>query len=176
MAKVVKTKRPRESLLTRYSLEGAYTDCYMTVVNEKLSLEKYVVAFYTTLLFKIERLILKWFVDKPSTDYEARQLAQKEIDKFAAWHLEGRNENQILMCDFQHRTRSWFMVEEFSENDKVKTRLYFGSAVVPMKKKSNGSTSLGFIFTLLLGFHKLYSRALLASARMRLTRQLKKRQ
>ncbi len=66
--------------------------------------------FYTTLLFKLERFILKWTVSKSSTDAQARQLSDGEIEQFAAWHVEGRNENEILMCDFGGRTRSWLMV------------------------------------------------------------------
>jgi hypothetical protein len=45
--------------------------------------------------------------------------------------------------------------------------LYFGSAVVPLRRKS-GEPALGFTFSALLGFHKLYSRVLLSTARSRL--------
>lgn len=43
------------------------------------------------------------------------------------------------------------------------TTLYFGSAVVPRKRGG-----MGWPFTALLGFHKLYSRVLLGSAVRRL--------
>jgi hypothetical protein len=45
------------------------------------------------------------------------------------------------------------------------TRLFFGSAVVPAHP---GKAALGFTFTVLLGFHKLYSQTLLHAARKRL--------
>ena len=48
------------------------------------------------------------------------------------------------------------------------TRLYFGSAIVPMKNATTGQGSLGLAFHSLLGFHRLYSRALLHAARSRL--------
>jgi hypothetical protein len=46
------------------------------------------------------------------------------------------------------------------------TRLYFGSAVVPVV--SAGKASPGVAFGALLGFHKVYSRLLLHAARSRL--------
>jgi hypothetical protein len=45
-----------------------------------------------------------------------------------------------------------------------RTRLYFGSAVVPRK----GQTGLGGRYRALLGFHKRYSKILLRAARARL--------
>jgi hypothetical protein len=48
------------------------------------------------------------------------------------------------------------------------TRLYFGSAVVPTMNPRTGSVALGLGFTALLGFHRLYSRALLAAASYKL--------
>ena len=48
----------------------------------------------------------------------------------------------------------------------VSTKLYFGSAVVPRR----GSAGLGWQFTALLAFHKLYSRVLLRAARNRLAK------
>jgi len=51
-------------------------------------------AFYTTLVFKLERLILKLAVSRPSTDAQAKQLAAGSIDEFSAWHVEARSENQ----------------------------------------------------------------------------------
>jgi hypothetical protein len=53
------------------------------------------------------------------------------------------------------------------------TRLYFGSAVVPARaaRASAQAPGLGWTFRLLLGFHKLYSRALMFSAKSRLMRQ-----
>lgn len=50
------------------------------------------------------------------------------------------------------------------------TQLYFGSAVVPTKSGSGGMQRMGLLFSALLGFHKLYSRVLLTSARSRLPR------
>ncbi|MGI9221234.1 MAG: hypothetical protein ACR2QS_09395 [Woeseiaceae bacterium] len=142
---------PGTALLQKYARSGAYTDCFHTSILENVSLDDYVEAFYTTWLFKLERLILKLAIKKPSTNEQARQVASGEIDKFAAWRVEGRDQHQLLMSDFRDQTRSWFMV--------VPGRLYFGSAVIPKDRPS---------YKLLLGAHRLYSRALLAAAKSRL--------
>jgi hypothetical protein len=51
---------------------------------------------------------------------------------------------------------------------QLSTRLYFGSAVIPVIHKKSGRPTLGFTFRSLLGFHKIYSRVLLYAARLRL--------
>jgi hypothetical protein len=157
---------PSSALLRKYVYEGAYTDCYETQIATAASLADYVEAFYTTPVFKLERWILSWSVAKPSSDADVRRLAQAGTESFAAWSVEGREADQLLLCDFQHRTRSWLMV--VPSEGGVGTRLYFGSAVVPVRRKS-GEPRLGFTFTALLGFHKVYSRVLLGAARSRLT-------
>jgi len=142
---------PETALLQKYVQSGAYTDCYSTTISTDVSLADFVTAFYTTWLFKLERFILSVAVSKPSTDEEATSLVGGERDRFAAWYVEDRAENQLLMCDFRDQTRSWFMTSP--------GRVYFGSAVIPVQKSS---------YRLLLGFHRLYSRALLAAAKSRL--------
>lgn len=162
---------PDGALLGNYVSGGAYTDCYATDISGAVSQAQYVMAFYTTLVFKLERLILRWAVSRPSTDVQARRLAEGSIDTFAAWHVENRSENQLLMSDFRDRTRSWFMVSPVAADSGARTRLYFGSAVVPVRNPRTGRSSLGSGFRALLGFHKLYSAVLLYSARSRLEAQ-----
>ena len=159
---------PCDALLGKYLKDGTYTDCYRTDLPSTVTHAQYVVAFYTTQIFKLERLILKLAVSRPSTDAQAAQLATGTLDEFAAWHVEGRCENQLLLCDFKRRTRSWLMVVPIIEGSHVRTRLYFGSAVVPVVNAKTGVSSLGFVYLALLGFHKLYSVVLLYSAKLRL--------
>ena len=161
---------PEQALLQKYALGGAYTDCFTTDITGSVSQAQYIEAFYTGALFKIERLLLSWVVRKPSTDAQAKQLAAGELGTFAAWRVEERNSNQLLMCDLSGRTRSWLMAVPSGTGSSAVTRLYFGSAVVPVLDKSSGKAKLGFMFKALLGFHKVYSRALLSAARSRLTR------
>jgi hypothetical protein len=157
---------PDHALLATYRDAGAYTDCYATEVDDSVSQADYVEAFYCTWLFKIERQLLALFVDRPSSDALARELATGASEAFAAWTVEGRAADQLLLCDYQGRTRSWLMREPQATGG---TRLYFGSAVVPVRDR-NGHMRMGAVFRLLLGFHRLYSRLLLGAAVARLRR------
>lgn len=159
---------PEQALLHPYKLKGAYTDCYAVDLPRAVSHAEYVEAFYTTALFKVERQVLAWFAARPSTDQQARQLARSEVDRFAAWRVEGRSSNQLLLCDFLGHTRSWLMSTP-TENGQG-TRLYFGSAVVPKRTDPNsGKKAFGVAFHALTGFHHLYSQALLRAAVAKLT-------
>lgn len=151
-------------MLEKYSTNAAYVDCYSTGILGRVSFPEFIYAFYTTPLFKLERLILKLAVSKPSTDFQARQLADGAIRGFAAWHVEHRRDNEILMCDFLERTRSWLMLVPV---DGARTQLYFGSAISSRKDSKTGKLSLGLGFRALLGFHKLYSVLLLSLAKSR---------
>lgn len=162
---------PADALLNRDSAAGAYADCYVTRIAKTVSHAEFVEAFYTTAVFKLERLILRLLVSRPSTDLEARQLAEGKRDSFAAWTVEARATNQILLADFMGRTKSWLMVAAAPDAASRSTQLFFGSAVVPARNAATGRARLGFAFTALLGFHKLYSRMLLKSAAARLSRQ-----
>jgi hypothetical protein len=159
---------PDGALLGAYTKNGAYTDCYAVDIAFGVSHAQYVTAFYTTSVFKLERLTLKWAASKPSTDTQAAQLAAGTADSFAVWRVEGRCENQLLLCDLYGRTRSWLMVAPLVTERNAGTRLYFGSAVVPVKNSTTGTSTLGFSFRALLGFHKLYSQVLLHAAKSRL--------
>ena len=97
-------------------------------------------------------------------------MALGRVESFAAWQVEGRTCEQLLMCDFQGRTRSWLMSTGIECAGKAGTRLYFGSAVVPAENAHSGRKTMGAIFVALLGFHKLYSRALLRAAAARALR------
>ena len=173
MPSIQRSELPHGALLSKYQNGGAYADCYVTEIARPVSHAEYVQAFYTTPLFKVERRLLAWLVSKPSTDAQAGQLASGTLDSFAAWSVEERREDQLLMCDFQGRTRSWLMVVPVEGENSGGTRLYFGSAVVPARAPRAGARTpdLGLTFRLLLGFHKLYSRALLYSAKSRLMKQ-----
>lgn len=158
---------PDGALLARYAAAGAYTDCYRTELDAGVTQADYVAAFYTGTLFKLERWLLGVAVGRPSTDAQALQLARGEREDFAAWHVEARSADQLLLCDLAGRTRSWLMC---ATTPGAPTRLYFGSAVVPARSGADGRPRLGLAFSALLGLHKLYSVALLAAARTRLAR------
>ena len=172
MLSIKSCELPTEALLAKYVRGGAYTDCYRTEVSGSVTHEQYVYAFYTTLLFNLERVILSALVSMPSSDDEAKQLAQGSRSQFAAWQVEDRCDNQLLLADYLGRTRSWLMVLPATDKHDARTYLYFGSAITRIKHPKTGKMTLGNAFNLLLGFHKIYSRLLLCSARARLESQL----
>ena len=173
MISIKKCPAPAHAMLNRYSTNGSYVDCYRAEVAERVAFSEFIFAFYTTPLFKLERFILKLLVAKPSTDIQARQLAEGSSNKFAAWHVEARSENEMLLCDFRGRPRSWLMTAHINAGDGTRTHLYFGSAVVPIRSSKTGEPSPGFAFQALLGFHQIYSVLLLYSAMLRMQHNIR---
>jgi hypothetical protein len=163
---------PERALLSRYTRTGAYTDCFYTDVAAQVTHVQFVEAFYTSWVFKLERWVLSLSVRKPSTDEQALQLARGELDAFAAWEVEDRSEQQVLLTDFVHRTRSWLMCEASESRSTPGTRLYFGSAIIPSLDEKTGKLRLSGGFRALLGFHKVYSVVLLDAARRNLKRRM----
>jgi hypothetical protein len=170
MFSIEKCPVPANTMLKKYSINGAYADCYLTQIPGRVLLPQYIFAFYTTPLFRLERFILKMVVSKPSTDNQVKQLADGEVEQFAAWEVENRSENEMLMCDFVSRTRSWLMTIPRNTENGPRTELYFGSAVVPKRNPKTGQPSLELGFQALLGFHKIYSILLLYSAKSNIKR------
>lgn len=155
---------PPGALLARYEAATGYTDCFVATVPGQVTHGAYVEAFYTTALFKLERIILAVLLSRPSSDREVRGLVTGEASRFAAWTVEAREPNQILLCDFLGASRSWLMSEVDPASPKGATTLYFGTALVP----SEGTGRLGIGFRAMIPFHRLYARALLRSAVRRL--------
>lgn len=158
---------PVDALLQRHREQGAYTDCYTTQVSRVVTLADFVVAFYTTPLFRVERLLLRVVLGRGSTDREALDIATGARESFAAWSVESRGDEELLLADFSGRTRSWFKVAPLANES---TQLHFGSAVVATRRDAaRGAMSMpGGRF--LLSFHRIYSRLLLAAAARRLRR------
>lgn len=154
---------PVESLLQTYCAQGAYTDCFTLEVPHQVSQAQFVAAFYTSPLFKVERVLLKWVLGKTSSDKLAIEMSLGSDADFSAWRVEARNDQQLLLCDFQGATRSWLMTLPVSTGEGEGTRLFFGSAVVATSSKS-GKRAMPLSFRLLLGFHQLYAKALLSAA------------
>ena len=143
---------PKNALLQRYAQDPLnYTDCYVKDVAGTIGLSDFMMAFYTTRLFRAERFVLKIAARKPSTDADARAVADGDAQAFAVWTVEDRTSDQALLCDMARLTRSWFMVKAIPDG----TRLYFGSAVTPTSP----------LVKVLTPLHTLYSRLLLGAAK-----------
>lgn len=163
---------PQDSLLHAYQRGAGFADCYVTEVAGAVSLAAFVEAFYTSGLFKFERTLLQHLAAKPATDADASRLGQGQAQRFSAWQVEGRSDCELLLADFTGRTRSWLRALPIESPARApRTRLYFGSAVVPRRHGGCSQPGMGWSFHTLLGFHRLYSRLLLqaASRRVRAT-------
>jgi hypothetical protein len=159
---------PLSSMLRVYQNGTGFADCYVTEVSGKVTQAAFVEAFYTSPLFKVERTLLKYLAAKSATDADARRLAEGKTEKFSAWRVEGQSVSELLLADFTGRTRSWLRASPASGSDQSpRTQLYFGSAVVPRQRPGTTSTSMGWPFHALLGFHRIYSRLLLGAASRR---------
>ena len=168
MAAVQPCEVPLNCLLRSYKDGAGYADCYVAEVPGSITQEAFVEAFYTSPLFKVERTILKYLASKPATDAEAKQLAEGKAAKFSAWRIERQSSSELLLADFTGRTRSWLMAAPVTDSAAAtSTRLYFGSAVVERNSRSGQNPSMGWLFHGLLGFHRVYSRLLLAAASRR---------
>jgi hypothetical protein len=144
---------------------GTYADCFAVDCAGQVGLADFVVAFYTSRLFGVERFLLRTLINAPSSRGDARAVAEGTADKFAAWYVGQRTATQLLMCDRYERTRSWFSVSTASDGG---TRLRFGSAVAAKTGRGGAAPKRPAAFGLLLGFHILYSQALLAAAKRNL--------
>jgi hypothetical protein len=164
-SKVQARALPETAFLSAYRDKGAYTDCLTLDVEGSVSLEQYVTAFYTSTAFRPERAILSRLLGMHSSDDDAARLGAGTIDRFAAWTVEQRSADQILLCDYQSRTRSWLMIVPLDrEGGGAATRLHFGSAVTQIEEGRAASAFARFMFWALLWFHKLYARFLLEGA------------
>jgi hypothetical protein len=141
---------------------GRYGDCFAVTVHRVVNLAEFVFAFYSSPVFRIERLMLRVLLGAPSSDSDARAVAEGSGGSFAVWYVGERTATQLLMCDRYERTRSWFRVVPMSGD---RTLLQFGSAVAARGVETRPG-SRGGGFRLLLGFHVLYSQALLHAAKL----------
>jgi hypothetical protein len=156
---------PDAALLLAYRERGAFTDCFCATLDAPVSLPELIQAFYTTPLFKLERVVLAMLAGAPSSDEDARKLAWDLNNKFAMWTVEAREAHQVLLAEKSGATRSWLMVENGPPASASRgRRVYFGSAVVPRRSATKGSPRMGFVFSVLLPLHTLYSKALLRAA------------
>ena len=139
---------PTSALLETYAQMGAFTDCYVIELLRPVAQGEFVEAFYTSSIFKVERWMLAKFLSQPSTGAEAHRLATGALGTFAAWSVERRETNQILLA--AGRTRSWLMASSAQASGTV-TRLSFGSAVLPRRTRGFGVPRMGWQFRVLLG-------------------------
>ncbi len=151
---------PGDALLHAYTgQEATYTDCFEVMSPFAVALPEFIAAFYSTWLFRLERLVLGVVLRRRIRDAEVEALAEG-ADRFAVWRVEAREARQILLCQKGGATRSWLAV---AAKDGGATRLLFGSAVVAQDGRPLSRTVVW-----LTSLHRLYSRSLLRMAERKL--------
>ncbi|MEM6939153.1 MAG: hypothetical protein AAF943_03575 [Pseudomonadota bacterium] len=152
---------PRDAQLSRYvAQEGCYTDCYEVMHPLQTDLPRFITAFYTTWLFRLERSVLAALLRHRITDAQVAALADGST-QFAAWEVEARDQGQILLRDISDQTRSWLAV---APKEGGVTRLLFGSALLAR----NGR--LPPLARVSIPAHRVYAKALLRLAERKLRR------
>lgn len=161
MARVTAQPLPPDSLLAQRVRPGDFADCYTAEVPGEVSFAQYLTAFYSSAAFFPERNLLR-LIGRGAGHADIAALAEDRTERFAAWTIEERTDNQLLMRDFLGKTRSWLKLEHTAGS----TRLFFGSWV-----GTKGDTGrLSLTTNIAYPFHRLYSRTLLAGAVRRLER------
>jgi hypothetical protein len=148
-----------------------YQDCFTAKVDRSVALSEYIEAFYTGTAFRMERWILRFAVNKPSTDTDVRALAAGTATTFSAWRLLQRTDLQILLEDFQGRTRSWLAVLPAPQTIDGLTVLHFGSGIAATQASASAAPVMPRGFRWLSSFHVRYSEVLLHAARRQLARR-----
>lgn len=165
---------PTDSLLRTYrggphpERWDTYVDCFCVDVSARVSLADFVLAFYTSPVFRIERWILRLTIGAPSIDADAKAVAIGTAKTFAARHVGERTNDQLLMCDRYEAARWWFRVAPLDDGG---TLLQFGSGVAVRAKANDEGLTISGGFRFLVWFHVLYSRLLLWQASRRVTRK-----
>ena len=156
---------PEGAFISQYSTtHGGYSDCYYVDIQKDVALSDYILAFFSTPIFRMERLILNLVPSGRSNEQCVLDIASGTGDKMAGWKTEKRDENQLLLAVGDGPIRTWLMVQgkQSSETTPTKTtRLYFGSAVLPTSMTKDGRPKLAIVFKLFSGLHIFYSRLLL---------------
>ena len=165
MKKVVEMPLPAGTFIAEQAeLPGYYTDCYGIELGHAITLPEFINAFYTTPLFRLERLILALTPKGRMKDADVTTLSSGESDRMSIWKVKRRRDCEILLS--AGRTKSWLMVVPSQGG----TQLFFGSVVVPEPAKiEGGALRLGPVFDSLMSAHRVYSQLLLGSAAQRLS-------
>ncbi|MEO0487904.1 MAG: hypothetical protein AAF092_18555 [Pseudomonadota bacterium] len=144
---------PADALLAAYCGDGNHVDAYQLSVSEPVALPDYIRAFFQTGIFRLERWILAVAAGASSSDYQIEDLAKGQGDRMAAWRVEARGDQEILLAVEGSPIRTWLGVVSGPS-----PALLFGSAVLAYKGR------VPFAARALMPFHAVYSRVLLASA------------
>lgn len=143
-----------------------YADCFYADLSRTVTLPQYIRAFFDSAVFRMERVILTYFLSSPSSKADVQALACGTGTRLAAWQVTKRGETQILLSIPSGPVRTWLMVQDLGA-DAPRSRIYFGTALVP-KTDESGAPQLSASYRHFTGLHRFYSKLLLSQALHRL--------
>ncbi|KAA0175468.1 hypothetical protein FNF27_03168 [Cafeteria roenbergensis] len=163
--RLVKTGPAKETLLAQavevpesgFKGKG---DCFRLDVPGHVPIERFVHAFFTSWLFKLERLVLP----VATTDSLAKDFAYSRVNEFAIWTAKERTDSELLATWAEEHSpatgATWMRVVHGKDDDgKPKTCLEFGSAIatgdMPYQKA---------VMAVAMPLHLAYSGLLLGAA------------
>ena len=170
MTRITAPPLPPQSLLARKRGPECYRDAFRASVAGEVSLGELVTAFFSSRAFLAERMALH-LIGRGADHADIAALAAGRTERFAAWQMEAREENELLMHDFLDQTCCWLAVS---------TRGPDGALDGPLPVPERGRTFIWFgtgvrevggpIMRNLQGAHRFYARQLLAGAARGLAR------
>lgn len=168
MSRITAPPLPDDSLLARHRGPECYRDAFRVEVPGDVSLAELITVFFGSGAFLPERTALR-LIGRGAGRAEIAELADGRAKRFAAWELEAREENELLMHDFLDKTCCWLAVSPGGEAPDLagglprpgagRTYLWFGTGVRDFE---------GPIISRLREAHRWYARWLLAGAARRL--------
>ena len=163
MVQVIATTLPKSAFLNDYEHRaGVYTDCFQTELPQRRHSRELHQRIFQHMALSHRTHDPQHSREKASLRRRYRAIGARHVKhNVRLAGFERRDADQILLEVPQTPIRTWLM--RSSEGEK--TQLYFGSAILPDAVDRNGNAKMPFLFHALLGFHKLYARALLFSAK-----------
>lgn len=155
---------PSGTMLKAYQAqEGCYTDCYAVDVAGAPDIERFIRIFFDTSIFRLERRILALSGLEATHADDVDALARGHRSRFAAWRLEGKTADELMLRFERPSGRTWLHVADVPDQSG-QARLFFGSALLPGARDNDKRPTIGWSLHAFLPFHRLYARMLLRAA------------
>lgn len=155
---------PEGSFLKAYEgREGCETDCFQADVPGHPDIDRFVHIFFDTWVFRIERRLLALLGEDYATSEDVAALAGRSSDTLAAWTVQDRSADEIILAFKRPRGRTWLQATQL-DGSLGSTRLRFGSALLPNIDSEGQTASISWGLKIGLPLHRLYARLLLAAA------------
>ena len=168
MTRIAALPPPETSLLAQRRGEDWYRDAFRACVPGHVTLGTFVTEFFAGPAFLPERMALH-LIGRGAGAAEIAALAEGTATRFAAWEMEAREADQLLMHDFLDRTCCWLAVSHEGDASDLGAPHNAGEREQRFLWFGTGLRNPGGPFARWLKQpHRAYARWLLAGAARRL--------